>query len=667
MFGYSSFLVSCSLLIVDLFGNNCDCLIDYQLSVMNRSRLSIFLVCGLLALLSVLAFLQYRWLGQISDGEREQMQRRLDADTKRFAEDFNREIQGAYFNFQLDGEAWKTPNPVQFNERYDFWRGKTEYKDLIKDFYFVRLDETRTVSKYDKSTRTFANAESPAEIAKIIANLNPEETFNPVEAAIPALLMPIHETPPKLENIVLKTTRIEVGNPPTPQVRTPKKFGVLIVTLDENVIKKQILPDLVKKYFSESENANFNLAVVNKENQTIFQTNDVAATDSSAKLLNLSPDNFVFFSNREVLSSIQGEKRRSMVFSRVETHSSNSVVAEKTQIPQTVENLPEKVLKLIPKTDRQRVEVKIASGQPLDTKIFESKINDDDVSWTLNVQHNAGSLEKFITNTRNKNLAVSFGILSLLAVSIILIFVSSQRAKLLAQRQIDFVSSVSHEFRTPLAVIYSAGENLADGVAKEENQVAKYGNLIKGEGKKLSAMVEQILDFAGANSGRKKYDLREQNISQIIAETLNECQSLLDEKGFKVETEIAENLPKINADKLALSGAIQNLIANSIKYSNDAKWLKISARNGDNKLKIIVEDKGMGIPKNDLKHIFEPFFRAKSVVDEQIHGNGLGLSLVKQTVEAHGGKIAVESEVGKGSKFIVHLPLTNYQKKINAE
>jgi len=631
------------------------------------NRLSIFPVCALLALLSVLAFLQYRWLGQISDGEREQMQRRLDADTKRFAEDFNREIQGAYFNFQLDSEAWKTQNAAQFNERYDFWRDKTAYKDLIKDFYFVGFDEAKTVSKYDKSTRIFANAEIPAEIAKIIAKLKPEETLKPVETAIPALLMPIHETPPKLENIVVKTTRIEVGKPPTPQVRTPKKLGVLIVTLDENVIKEQILPDLVRKYFSESENANFNLAVVNKENQPVFQTNDVTATDSSAKLLNLVSDNFTFFSNREILSSIQGEKRQSMVFSRIETHSTNGVVAEKTQIPQntageTGAKMSEKVLEFVPKPDQQRVEVKIASGQPLNTKIFEGRFNDDDTSWTLNVQHNAGSLEKFITNTRNKNLAISFGILSLLAVSIILIFISSQRAKLFAQRQVDFVSSVSHEFRTPLAVIYSAGENLADGVAREENQVAKYGNLIKGEGKKLSAMVEQILDFAGANSGKKKYDLREQNISQIIAETLNECQPLLDEKGFEVETEIAENLPKINADKVALSGALQNLIANSIKYSNGAKWLKITARNGDNKLKIIVEDKGIGIAKSDLKHIFEPFYRAKSVVDEQIHGNGLGLSLVKQTVEAHGGKIAVESEPGKGSKFIIHLPLTIYRK-----
>jgi len=279
-----------------------------------------------------------------------------------------------------------------------------------------------------------------------------------------------------------------------------------------------------------------------------------------------------------------------------------------------------------------------------------------DGNWTLNVQHTAGSLDKFIAGTRNKNLGISFGILGLLAVCIVLVFVSAQRAKIFAQRQIDFVSSVSHEFRTPLAVIYSAGENLADGVAREELQVSRYGNLIKAEGKKLSAMVEQILEFAGANSGKKKYDFREQNVKTIIENALNECQSLIDEKGFAVETEIAENLPMVKADANALSQAIQNLIFNSLKYSNGEKFIKISAKNGEGRVKIAVEDKGIGIAPKDLKHIFEPFFRAKAVVDEQIHGNGLGLSLVKETAEAHGGKVSAKSEIGKGSCFTIELP-----------
>ena len=127
------------------------------------------------------------------------------------------------------------------------------------------------------------------------------------------------------------------------------------------------------------------------------------------------------------------------------------------------------------------------------------------------------------------------------------------------------------------------------------------------------------------------------------------------------------DLPSVNADANALSQAIQNLIFNSLKYSNGEKFIKISSKNGEGKIKIAVEDKGIGIAPKDLKHIFEPFFRARAVVDEQIHGNGLGLSLVKETIEAHGGKISAESEIGKGSVFIIELPQKETRRMSDAE
>jgi signal transduction histidine kinase len=132
---------------------------------------------------------------------------------------------------------------------------------------------------------------------------------------------------------------------------------------------------------------------------------------------------------------------------------------------------------------------------------------------------------------------------------------------------------------------------------------------------------------------------------------------LIESEGFTVETNIQDALPALQVDRVALSSAIQNLIANSVKYSNGSKWIMVSAVNGGGSVKIAVEDKGIGIEPDELRKIFEPFYRAKDVVDSQISGNGLGLNLVQKIVEAHGGRVTAESRVGKGSKFTIELPV----------
>jgi signal transduction histidine kinase len=611
---------------------------------MKNNWFPIVLVCGLLGLLVLLAGLQYVWLGQISDGERERLKARLDSDTRRFAEDFNREIQSAYFNFQLPAHVWKEKNWAEFNERYDLWRGKSVYPNLVKEIYFVENKDKRII-QYNADSKEFKPIEWTANLDKLKAKIEDENNFQTAEADFPALLMPVYDAKEKIDRIFVRTQSTEdIKGVPTP---INEKYGFLMIILDDTIIKERIFPDLAKKYFTTNESTNYHLAILNRENQTVFQTQSLTATDSSAKLFDLSPDRFVFFTNPELITKMAGAKKN-VTFS-----ATTSRIESRTFIAEANSNI---------NTNKQ-VDLQVSTEKLSEMKprisVIESNGNENNAGWTLNVQHTAGSLEQFITNTRRKNLAISFGILSLLGVSVVLVFMSALRAKRLAQRQVDFVSSVSHEFRTPLAVIYSASENLADGVAKEESQIMRYGDLIKGEGKKLSAMVEQILEFAGARSGKKKYDLRETAVGEVIEDALAECQPLIDEKGFTVEKEIAENLPIISADKNSLAQAVQNLIMNSLKYSSGEKWLKITAKNGGGKVRIVFEDKGIGISTKDLKHIFEPFYRAKSVVDEQIRGNGLGLSLVKETVEAHGGKIVAESEIGKGSKFIVHLPITN--------
>ncbi len=599
---------------------------------MKRSWFTYLLIAGLAGLLVTLAVLQYKGLRQISEAEGEKAHKRVKDETEHFAADFNREIQGAYFNFQTEAESWKKKDWGAFNERYDYWHEKTTYPDLITDFYFFEAKGNAPPMKYDREKRAFIPVETSPALADLRAQASGEKTFKPVYVDTFTLALPVHDTIRREEHIIIHTIPAMTA----PTMSMPERYGILAIKLNEKTIKEQILPDLSAKYFGDGE---FRAAVSDKTGQPVYQSLKGETTDATAPLFDLSPDNFIQFTNKELLSSIGSERQSSNVIvnSHVENRTFNRTVSGDGK-PTTFK-------------------IQVQGGERPRTSVFTTSSGGEENSpWSLLVQHSSGSLDASIANTLRRNLAMGFGILFLLAAAVAAIIISAQRSKMLARRQIDFVSSVSHEFRTPLAVIYSAGENLADGVAKEDEQVSRYGEMIKGEGKKLTSMVEQILEFAGANSGKQKYKFQPTQVADIIDNAMAECLRLVDEKKVRVEMNIAAGLPSVHADKRALSQAIQNLVANSIKYSDGSVWLRVGAENGYGKVKIWVEDRGIGISKSDLRQIFEPFYRAKSVVDAQIHGNGLGLSLVKQIAMAHGGKVTAVSETGKGSKFTIELP-----------
>src|SRR5262249_44294819 len=154
---------------------------------------------------------------------------------------------------------------------------------------------------------------------------------------------------------------------------------------------------------------------------------------------------------------------------------------------------------------------------------------------------------------------------------------SRGRAQRLATQQMEFVAGVSHELRTPLAVICSAAENLADGVIDNRDQIKRYGGLIRDEGRRLSGMIEQALEFAGAQSGRKNYELRPTDLNNVIDDAITASHLQLAGGGFEIEKRISASLPMVNADSAALSRAVQNLLNNAMKYSGANRWIGLSA------------------------------------------------------------------------------------------
>ena len=233
----------------------------------------------------------------------------------------------------------------------------------------------------------------------------------------------------------------------------------------------------------------------------------------------------------------------------------------------------------------------------------------------------------------------------------------------LAKLQMEFVTSISHELRTPLAVIRSAAENIADGVVEGKEQLARYGSVIRKQSRQITDLVNEILLFATTRNKKNRYTLRRLQVSEIIALALENTAELVRDAGFVVEQHIEPDLPRIIGDLTALSHCLQNLIGNAIKYSGQTRWIYIRARldetkiPGHREIQVSIQDRGIGIDKLDLSHIFEPFYRSPAVSAAQIHGTGLGLPLARSIAEAMNGKLTVESKLGVGSTFTLHLPV----------
>jgi signal transduction histidine kinase len=282
-------------------------------------------------------------------------------------------------------------------------------------------------------------------------------------------------------------------------------------------------------------------------------------------------------------------------------------------------------------------------------------------AWTLSANHAAGSLESIVARARRRNLFLGASLLLLLIATVIALIRFTRGAEKLAEMQMNFVSGISHELRTPLSVIRAAGFNLRTKFARDPGQVERYGNLIQDESEKLTALIEQILRYGGAESGKILGSREAVELQPLLEESLPATRAALAEAGITVEEKIAEDLPLIKADKQSLKHALRNLLENAVKHGRKERAsIRIAAErsvlHGKPAVCIGIQDNGPGIPKEERARVFEPFFRGKLAIENQVHGTGLGLNLAKRIIEAHGGTLVLRSELGRGTEFIATIP-----------
>jgi len=258
------------------------------------------------------------------------------------------------------------------------------------------------------------------------------------------------------------------------------------------------------------------------------------------------------------------------------------------------------------------------------------------------------------------NVALSTILVGVVLAGIVLAMRTAAREMKLSEIKSDFVSNVSHELRTPLSSIRVFGELLRLGRVSDPEKVREYGGHIEAEGRRLTQLIDNILDFSRIESGARVYHLEERDPAGFVHEVLQAFGPRLEREGFLVEFVVPDApLPPVRIDEAAIGRALGNLVDNAIKYSGDSRRLSVTLAVDGPELAVAVRDFGIGIPREEHERIFDRFHRVGTGLVHDVKGSGLGLAIVKHIVEAHAGRVTVESQPGRGSVFTLRVPLAD--------
>jgi signal transduction histidine kinase len=615
-------------------------------------------MAGVAAILGILAFLQYRWATQISDNEYERMRTQLRTATGQFRQDFYRDLVGAsgVFAELVPGQDWS-----RFNAQYEEWQRNPANTELVSSVYLwdMKAPQGHQELHLDRQAGEFVDGAFPDHIRKVLQSTPwraPGGTLRRIswtfDPTLPGVVRPIYPPRPgwnplREESDERASRRRARGvegrfdddrsqeiRPAENRVQETRQdeIGVVIVELNSSFLVHQLFPALVQRHL------------------TLSGTTTYTGINYHVSIFSTADPQHPFFESGPTLP--KKEDKPDVEIGLIESPFVNN--RPPGQRPRTATDPPASD----PLRQPPPVLRRYALAYP--AAMIPGRTN----NWRLAVQHPAGSLKAVVDTTLRANLMMSFGALVILAGSIILLFLAMQRTRALAKMQMEFVAGVSHELRTPVSVICSAADNLAEGVVEGRPQVQNYGQLIRGEARRLASMVEQILLFSTGKQNTGRYNLQPVDIVAVIEGVLRDTSPALASAGMTLERAIDPDLPHVMADGGAASRCLENLVSNAIKYGASGGWMRVSAslksgspnRRHRSDVVISVEDHGMGIASSDLRRVFEPFYRGKPAQDSQIHGTGLGLSLARKLARAMRGEIHVASEPGKGSCFTLTLP-----------
>jgi signal transduction histidine kinase len=589
------------------------------------SRVSIVLL--VIALLT-LAGLQYHWIGQISDAERQRLEASVRDSSTRFAGDFTGEIRS--MSTSLDFRGYE-PAPAAIAARYRSWAETSGYPDLVRTLYVVRSAQAGDVRLFQINLQeeSMQLVEWPSRLVPLRTYFQRESAgaerrnISNVPRSLPwldgssAVLIPLSGRPPEPQRSRGGPgpgpgsgrgpgSQFQQQPPPSPSPDPMESW--LIAELDETALRKQMFPALVARDFPMTGDQNYRVAVV-----TIPSSVAVFSSGNTWTAQDLTTFDYA-------IDLIGGP-------------------GQFGQIGGIGRGGPPR-----PGGRGGGPQAGIFVGQGL----------------RLLVKHEAGSLEIAVSNLRRRNLAISFGILLVLGFGAGVGIVSGHRARTLGRLQMEFAAGVSHELRTPLAVIQSAAHNLRAGVVQDREGIEEYATIVQKEARRLSNMVEQVMTYAETQSGRKRYDIAPVDLNAVVDRALQNMALPLGDANASVENRIDPQLPPAMGDEVALTQCVQNLISNALKYGSGADSVQIEIESeverSTGTIRLSVIDHGPGVPQVDERYLFDPFHRGANAATNT-PGNGLGLHLVQRMMEAQGGSVTYRRAAGGGASFMLTLPV----------
>jgi signal transduction histidine kinase len=286
-------------------------------------------------------------------------------------------------------------------------------------------------------------------------------------------------------------------------------------------------------------------------------------------------------------------------------------------------------------------------------------------TWTIQIWPKAVPLlDAIFMSSRRIYLLTFFVIITILVFGFIFTYQAINSEIQLARMKSGFISTVSHEFKSPLTTIRHMTEMLKDGKVQSEERKHEYYGIMLEQSQRLSHLIDNLLDFSKIEEGNKPFHFEETEMSPFLQDLANEFQKRIADANFSVGISIPEKLPTLTIDRHAMAQVFHNLLDNAYKYSGDSRTIYIAAVQDNGSIRIGIRDYGYGIPPTEVQKIFERFYRVGDALTSRIKGSGLGLTLVKEIVDAHAGKILVDSMPGMGSTFSVLLPTPDHGHQI---